>query len=582
MGQQHRHQRRADASMFVAWCCVDAHLCCVVIAGQRTKTVVIGKTNHCAIGILSHEHRPVSRFLMDYPLPPLGGGARCEGIAGGGGHTLAVVDFGDGLGVGGHGRTHAELGVHPSSVRPAPVIGGAHQQRVSLADVRTPDAGPSRWAAIGHEFGRTFISLAQRNYRLYFAGALLSNVGTWMQRTSQDWLVLTQLTDHSSSSLGIVTALQFLAIPFLAPFSGAVADRFSKRRILLITQSLLMANCALLWALVITGTVQLWHVYVFAFAQGVVASFDMPARQAFVSEMVADRLIPNAVGLNSMSFNAARLIGPGAAGLLIAAVGVAPGMLINALSFLAMLAALLAMKPALLHPAPARRGRGSVREGLSYIRHRPDLMLVMFMVFMLGTFGMNFQITNATMATKVFGRGAAEYGALGTIMAIGTFGAAIIAARRRAPHVSTLMLGLGGFAVASAALALSPNYYVYALLLIPTGLCALTVMTSANSTVQMSTTASMRGRVMAVYAAINMGGTPIGAPIVGWVGDWLGPRWSLLTGSVATGAACLGVGLYFFIHRGVRLRIERGRPLRLHVWTTEEAVAAQNAGESDK
>ena len=440
----------------------------------------------------------------------------------------------------------------------------------------------SRSAAFWHSVGRTFVSLAQRNYRFYFTGALLSNIGTWMQRTSQDWLVLTQLTDRSSSALGIVSALQFLAIPFLAPFSGAVADRYPKRTILLITQTLLGLNCALLWLLVVTNNVELWHVYVFAFAQGVVASFDMPARQAFVSEMVADSLIPNAVGLNSMSFNAARLIGPGAAGLLIAAVGVAPGMLINALSFLAMIGALLAMNPAQLHPAPQRKGRGSVREGLSYIRHRPDIMLVLFMVFMLGTFGMNFQITNATMATKVFGRGAAEYGALGTIMAIGTFGAAIIAARRRAPRVSVLLLGLGGFALANTFLALAPSYWFYAILLIPTGLCALTVMTSANSTVQISTAPSMRGRVMAVYAAINMGGTPLGAPIVGWVGDVAGPRWSLLAGSIATGAACVIVGLYFFVHKGVRVRIERGRPLRLQVWPADEAIAAQSAAEPEK
>ncbi|GAA2181646.1 MFS transporter [Brooklawnia cerclae] len=414
---------------------------------------------------------------------------------------------------------------------------------------------------------RTFASLAQPNYRWYFTGALVSNTGTWMQRTSQDWLVLTQLTDHSSTALGYVSALQFLAIPFLAPFAGAIADRYPKRRVLLITQTLLGLNSLLLWLLVVTNTVELWHVYAFAFMQGIVASFDMPARQSFVSEMVSDELIPNAVGLNSMSFNAARLIGPGAAGLIIAGFGVAPGMLVNTLSFVAMLVALLVMDPRRLHPAPPRTGRGSAREGLVYIAHRPDIVIILVMVFMLGTFGMNFQIYNATMATMVFGRGASEYGALGTIMAIGTFGAAIIAARRRNPRVTTLLIGLIGFTVFSALLALAPSYVMYAFWLVPTGLCMLTVMTSANSTIQMTTEPSMRGRVMAVYAAINMGGTPLGAPIVGWVGDVAGPRWSILIGCILIGLTCLAVMAFFRFHRGVRLRVERGWPPRIHTWT---------------
>lgn len=428
---------------------------------------------------------------------------------------------------------------------------------------------------------RTFASFAERNYRRYFSGALVSNTGTWMQRTSQDWLVLTQLTDHSMSALGIVSALQFLAMPFLAPVAGAVTDRFPKRRLLLITQALLGLNCLLMWLLVVSGSVQLWHVYVFAFTQGVVASFDNPARQAFVSEMVPDSLIANAVGLNSMSFNAARLIGPGAAGLLIAALGVAPGMLINTLSFLAMLLALVSMNPRLLHPAAPRRGRGSAREGISYILHRPDLVMVMTMVFMLGTFGINYQITNAAMATKVFGRGPAGYGILGTIMAVGTLAAALIAARRRRPRLATLIIGMTGFTVSTVLSALAPSYAIFAVLLIPAGLFGITTMTCANSMVQMGTEPSKRGRVMAVYMAIVMGGTPIGAPIIGWVGDVLGPRQMVLVGPLATGLTTVGVLIFLMVHQGLRMRLDHGWPPHLHVWTEPEIAAAQQAADPE-
>lgn len=428
---------------------------------------------------------------------------------------------------------------------------------------------------------RTFASFAERNYRHYFSGALVSNIGTWMQRTSQDWLVLTQLTDHSMSALGIVSALQFLAMPVLAPVAGVVTDRFPKRRLLLVTQSLLGLNCLLMWLLVVGGTVQLWHVYLFAFAQGIVASFDSPARQAFVSEMVPDRLIANAVGLNSMSFNTARLIGPGAAGLLIAAVGVAPGMLINTLSFLAMLLALVSMNAGRLHPAAPRRGRGSAREGLIYIAHRPDLVMVLIMVFMLGTFGINYQITNAAMATKVFGKGPAGYGILGTIMAVGTLAAALIAARRRQPRLSTLVIGMIGFTIATVASALAPSYAIFAVLLIPAGLFGITTMTCANSMVQMGTEPSKRGRVMAVYMAIVMGGTPIGAPVIGRVGDVLGPRQMVLVGPVATGLTTVGVVVFLMVHQGLRMRLERGWPPRLHVWTRAEIAAAQQAAEPE-
>ncbi len=409
---------------------------------------------------------------------------------------------------------------------------------------------------------RTFASFAVANYRLFFIGALVSNLGTWIQRIGQDWLVLTELTDGSSTALGVVTALQFLAVPFLAPYAGAVVDRFSKRTVLLVTQLALGLTSLALWALIATGAVALWHVYVIAFLTGVISAFDNPARQAFVSEIVPRELLPNAVGLNSTSFNGARLIGPGVAGLLVAAVGVGPTQLINAVSFAAMIAAILAMNAAQLTPAPRAASAGAALDGLRYLRRRPDLIVLLVIVFMLGTFGMNFQIFNATMATQVFGKGAEEFGLLGTIMAIGTLAGALMAARRVKPTLRTILLALAGFAVSTLALTFAPNYVVYALLLIPSGFFALTVMTTANAAVQLGTAPEYRGRVMSIYVAIFLGGTPLGAPAIGWLGEALGPRSSVLIAAVATALTALGVLAYFRWHDGLRIHLERA-PLRI-------------------
>ncbi|MFT3888141.1 MAG: MFS transporter [Arachnia sp.] len=422
---------------------------------------------------------------------------------------------------------------------------------------------------------RMFASFGIPNYRLFFIGALVSNLGTWIQRIGQDWLVLTDLTHGSSTALGIVTALQFLAVPFLAPYAGAVVDRYAKRRVLLITQLALGLTSLALWALIATGTVALWHVYAIAFLTGVISAFDNPARQAFVSEMVPTELLPNAVGLNSTSFNGARLIGPGVAGLLVAGVGVGPTQLINAVSFAAMMAAILAMNPAQLRPAPRVTSSGAAVDGIRYLKGRPDLVVLLAIVFMLGTFGMNFQIFNATMATEVFGKGAEEFGLLGTIMAIGTLAGALQAARRAKPTLRTILLALTGFAVSTLALTFAPNYVVYSLLLIPSGFFSLTVMTSANAAVQLGSAPEYRGRVMSIYTAIFIGGTPLGAPAIGWLGETLGPRASVLVASVATALTVLGVLIYFRKHNGLRVHLERA-PFRL-VATTEPHDAQAKA-----
>lgn len=417
---------------------------------------------------------------------------------------------------------------------------------------------------------RTFASFEVKNYRHYFAGALISNIGTWVNRIAQDWLVLIHLTNGSSSALGLVTAFQFLAIPFLSPYAGGVVDRFSKRNVLIVTQLLLMLNSLALWIIVFTGVVELWHVYLLAFVQGVIVAFDNPARQAFVPEIVSQERVANAVGLNSTSFNAARLIGPGAAGFMIAAFNddVAPALLINTLSFLAMLIALFLMDTDELHPSPRAQRRGAIRGGFKYLKTKPDIIVLLVIVFVLGTFGLNFQIFNATMATQIFDKGSGEYGLLGTIMAVGTLAGALMAARRRRPRLRTILLSLLAFSALTMCLAFSPNYFVYAGLLVPIGFFALTVMTSANAAVQLSSDPLFRGRIMAIYMAIFLGGTPIGAPIIGWLGDAFGPRATLIFGGGMNALAVVGI-LIFFWTKGMRLRLTYSRYLpRVHAeWT---------------
>ena len=423
----------------------------------------------------------------------------------------------------------------------------------------------------------TFTSLDIRNYRIYAAGAFVSNIGTWMGRVAQDWLVLTELTDHSSAALGVVTGLQFLPFLLLAPWAGMIADRFPKRRILLVTQVALALSSLVLGVLVVTGTAQLWMVYAIALFTGVATAIDNPARQSFVSEMVPRDRLANAVALNSASFNAGRLIGPGIAGLTIAVFNTGVALLLNTLTFLAVLVALVLLRPSELRPAPVTRGKGAIMDGVRYVRRRPDLILVMALVFVLGTFGMNFQITTALMATREFGKGPTEFGLLGSIMAIGSLTAALLSARRSQPRLRHLLTALVGFVLATGAAALAPTYLLFALSLVPVGLSALTALTTANAMVQLRVEPYMRGRVMALYMAIFMGGTPVGAPIIGWVGDVWGPRWTIAIGTVAVGLALVGVSVWLGRHENVRVSYESQRRPRLRVTTTPLSEAVPEA-----
>ena len=280
-----------------------------------------------------------------------------------------------------------------------------------------------------------------------------------------------------------------------------------------------------------------------ALVQGFITALDNPTRQAFVSEMVPTDHLTNAVALNSASFNGARLIGPAVAGLMLATLGAGWSMVVNALSFVAVLGALTLMDASALMPSERAERRGGVRAGLQYVAERRDLQLILGLIFVLGTFGMNFQITAALMATEVFHAGAQTFGVLSSAMAIGSLSAALLVARREKPTLRLLIAALAGFAVTSTAAALAPTVWLFGLLLVPVGLCALTAMATANAAVQLSVNPQLRGRVMALYMAVFMGGTPLGAPIVGWVGNTFGPRWTILIGSVTVGLSAVVAGV---------------------------------------
>lgn len=427
----------------------------------------------------------------------------------------------------------------------------------------------------------TFSSLDVRNYRIYAAGAFVSNIGTWMGRVAQDWLVLTELTNHSSSALGIVTGLQFLPFLLLAPWAGMIADRYPKRRILAITQTSLALSSLALGLLVVTGSAELWMVYGIALFTGVATAVDNPARQTFVSEMVPRDRLANAVSLNSASFNAGRLVGPGVAGLTIAAFGTGWTLMLNTLTFVAVLLALVSMRRSELRPAPAlARGKGAIREGVAYVRSRPDIQLVMVLVFVLGTFGMNFQITTALMATKEFGKGPEEYGLLGSVMAIGSLTAALLSARRAKPRLRILLVALVGFTISSGLAALAPTYALFALALVPVGLSALTALTTANAMVQLSVDPAMRGRVMALYMAIFMGGTPLGAPLIGWIGDVWGPRWTIAIGTIAIGITLVVVSVRLARHENVQVTYESQRRPRIRIRTLPQREVSEPVPEA--
>jgi MFS family permease len=367
-------------------------------------------------------------------------------------------------------------------------------------------------------------SFRHRNYRILFPANTVSNIGSWAQRIAQDWLVL-ELTNNNGTYLGLVTAVQFAPVLAFSLHGGKLADRFNKRKVLILTNIIGGAASLALGILVMTDLIALWHVFVLAGILGISTAIDAPVRQSFTTEVVGQTDLPNAVSLNSANFNAGRLVGPAISGGLIAAFGTGPSFIVNGLSYFFVIAALMNLNEKAFFHLDRPRSDGNIREGVAYAKARPDIYVVMLMVFFLATFGLNFQIFNALMATQEFGLGPASFGLMGTFIAIGSLSGAIGSARlERYRDTKFVIKGGIAFSISIMVLSIIPNYSLYILWLPICGVTALTTLVSANSIVQTSTDPAIRGRVMGIYLLIFMGGTPFGSPLIGATTDLVGIR----------------------------------------------------------
>jgi MFS family permease len=385
-------------------------------------------------------------------------------------------------------------------------------------------------------------SFRHRNYRILFPANTVSNIGSWAQRIAQDWLVL-ELTNNNGTYLGLVTAGQFAPVLAFSLHGGKLADRFNKRKVLILTNVVGGAASLALGALVMTDLIALWHVFVLAGILGISTAIDAPVRQAFTTEVVGQTDLPNAVSLNSANFNAGRLVGPAISGGLIAAFGTGPSFIVNGLSYFFVIAALMNLNEKAFFHLDRPKSDGSIREGIAYAKARPDIYVVMLMVFFLATFGLNFQIFNALMATQEFGLGPASFGLMGTFIAIGSLSGAIGSARlERFRNTKFVIKGGIAFSISIMVLSIIPNYSLYILWLPICGVTALTTLVSANSIVQTSTDPAIRGRVMGLYLLIFMGGTPFGSPLIGATTDLVGIRPTI----VICGGISLAASLYIW------------------------------------
>ncbi|GAA3869392.1 MFS transporter [Streptomyces sedi] len=417
-----------------------------------------------------------------------------------------------------------------------------------------PGAGSAPASLTATDKVSTFSSFRVRNYRIHFFGNAISNIGTWMQRIAQDWLVH-ELTD-SAAAVGITLALQFLPMLLFGLYGGVLADRVDKRKLLIGTQVALGLTGLTLAALTFTDVVNVYHVYVLAFLVGLVTVVDNPARQTFVSDMVGPRLLRNAVSLNSANFQSARLIGPAVAGVMIAAVGGAWAFLANGLSFIAPIIGLLMMRTSELNPAErVPRGRGQLRDGLRYVGGRPDLLWMIVLVGFIGTFGYNFAIWLVAFTDQVFASGAGTFGLLNSLMAAGSVVGALLAARRGSNRTRFTVGAAAVFSSLLVVASAAPNFVVFAVLMPLIGLAGMTFQVTANSTIQISSDPAMRGRVISLFMMVFVGGTPIGGPLVGWLSDEFGARVGLISGGLVCLAAAVGVALILARIGGLRLRI---------------------------
>ncbi|WP_323183410.1 MFS transporter [Streptomyces sp. NBC_00091] len=420
----------------------------------------------------------------------------------------------------------------------------------------TPTAGKNNLGAPPGGSRGTFSSLKIRNYRLFATGQVVSNTGTWMQRIAQDWLVLS-LTG-SASAVGITIALQFLPMLLFGLYGGVLADRLPKRPLLIATQTAMGLTGVALAVLTLAGHVQVWHVYLAAFLIGLVTVVDNPARQTFVSEMVGPAQLANAVSLNSANFQSARLVGPAIAGVLITAVGSGWAFLLNGLSFAAPVAGLLLMRVHELHPVePRPRAKGQLREGLRYVAGRPELVWPIVLVGFIGTFGFNFPIWLSAFVDNVFHGDAGTYGLFNTLIAAGSLAGALLAARRGHSRLRLLVTAAVLFSLLLVVTAFAPAFWLFAALLVPIGMFGLTVNVVANSSVQTATDPEMRGRVMALFMMVFTGGTPVGAPLVGWITDTYGARLGMAAGGLISLAAAVAVAVVLSRVGNLRLSVNR-------------------------
>lgn len=404
-----------------------------------------------------------------------------------------------------------------------------------------------------------FSSLGVRNYRLWAGGQVVSLVGTWMQRIAQDWLVL-ELSGGSGVAVGIVMALQFGPTAIVSLPAGALADRFDKRKLLIATQTTIALCALILGVLGVAGMATLAWVYLLSFALGCVSAIDAPIRQSFTIEMVGAEQLPNAVALNSLTFNLARIIGPAVAGLLITLVDTGPVFLINAVTSLAVLAGLFAMRTAeLIRSAPATTDR-SIRTGVRYVRRNRHLVVVLATVFVVSTFGLNFPLSLALLTANTFEGTAGGYGLLSTMLAVGTLSGALVAARRTEPaRLRHFLAGALAFGIFEVVVGVMPTFWLVAVVLIPVGVANIMFTTSAMNIMQLSVDSQMRGRVMGIYMLCFLGGTPIGSPLLGWLAQVTDPRAPLIVGGAISAIAVVVCGLLLMRAGHMRPSLDHGR-----------------------
>ena len=387
----------------------------------------------------------------------------------------------------------------------------------------------------------TFASLRHPNYRLWFFVGLVANIGLWAKRVGQDWMVLTYLTDHSATAVGISVAMQFVPVLFLSPYAGVLADRLNKRKLLIATATGLGLLSFVQGALVLAGTVTLNQTYLIAFLGGCVAAIDNPVRQTFVSELVPAESVPNAIALNTAAFNGARLIGPGLAGLMLAVWGPGEVFMVTGVTFAIAIGALAAMNPKrMFEQSLAPRARGSMREAITYVRGRGDIQIIMVVISITSLVALNFQLNSALMSRVEFGLGPSEFGILGSVVAIGSLAGSLWAARAKSrPRTRTVLGSALALGIALGISALAPSFTFYVISTVPIGVAAMILITSANASIQTTVEPELRGRVMALYMMLFLGPLPLGSPLVGWVGEEFGARAAIWVGAIGTIAIAL-------------------------------------------